>query len=265
MNRVLKTVAVDGKFQVEGPTRTTSRTYIYKFAVLNEAKLKSIQSDLYHDHCHDCSSLRLLPIHDQPFITELKTSFDPAKAEECLGLFEGYNNLYPLAPPEARKHRWKNTDGSYNIKDYFFGPQDFDDIEVKSISLSKQQPPNMGPMPVYDLFDFYQIEMTALKVFRFQIRRMAALMIAVASKKLDLDFVSDMLDDTTTKWPSWLEMPEANGLYLAEVKYPKTFIKSATDDVTKLPLAKTWKNQFFKQINWSQMDKNNVIEQIWKL
>ena len=259
--RVLKTVAVDGKFQIEGPTRTTSRTYVYKFAVLNEEKLKTIHSDLYHTNIEDCSSIRLLPVHDQPFITELKTSFDPVKAEECLSLFEGYNNFYPLAPQEARKHRWKNTDGSYNIKDYYFGPQDFDK-EIKSISLSKLQPRNMGPIPVYDLFDFYQINITGPSFFRFQIRRMVALMIAVASNKMDLEFVSEMLDDPSTKWPSWLEMPEANGLYLAEVKYPKTFFKGATDEVSKLPLAKTWKNQFFKQINWSEMDKKNVIEPV---
>ena len=264
--QVLKTVAVDKKFQIEGPKRTTSRTYVYKFAVLNEEKLNTIHSDFYHANIDDCSSMRLLPIHCQPFFTEFKTSFDPGKAEKCLSLFEGFHNFYPLAPEgdEARKHHHKNSDGSYNDKPIYFGQQDFEK-EINSISLSKLTPPNMGPKPVYDLFDFYQINITAPSFFRFQIRRMVALMIAVASNKLDLEFVSEMLDDSSTEWPSRLEMPEANGLYLAKVEYPKTFIKGATDDVSKLPLAKNWRNQFFKEINWSEMNKKRVIEQIWNL
>ena len=264
--QVLKTVAVDKKFQIEGPKRTTSRKYVYKFAVLNEDKLNTIHSDFYHANIDDCSSMRLLPIHCQPFFTELKTSFDPVKAEKCLSLFEGFHNFYPLAPEgdEARKHHHKNSDGSYNDKPIYFGQQDFEK-EIDSISLSKLTPPNMGPKQVEDLFDFYQINITAPSFFRFQIRRMVALMLAVASNKLDLEFVSEMLDDSSTEWPSSLEMPEANGLYLAEVKYPKTFIKGATDDVTKLPLAQNWRNQFFKEINWSEMNKKRVIEQIWSL
>ena len=269
--RVLKTVAVKSNFKARG-SFSCQRTYLYRFAVLKTEKLSS-HSDYFHSNQDDSlnhirsrwNELRMLPLQDQPYITELKSPFDPIKAEKCVKLFEGKHNLLAFTSAKARSDSVRTEDGKYVDVPY---PMEFFIRTISSIEFQKVASPlNSLSMPIYDLFDFYELRIKSPSFFRNQIRRMAAIMIAVAQDRLGLSDVSNMLENfETAEWPPCMGLTEPNGLYLAKVEYLPEYLEGATDDLTKLPFDPIeWDDEKFKLVDWEKMKENNIVKQIHDL
>ena len=84
-----------------------SRTYLYRFAVMKQDKLKEF-SHFYHNPSEELPNygylnrrlhpfFAYLPLKDQPYFTEVRDHFDLSKAEEALNLFNGEHNFLAFA------------------------------------------------------------------------------------------------------------------------------------------------------------------------
>lgn len=164
--QVLKTVAVKGDFYSRNDVK--ARTYLYRFAVLNHQKLVEKPSKYFH-HPLDIQSTSgrhvrplFLPIMDQPFYTEVTSTFDHSKAEEALNAFLGCHNYYSVAPGAAKTLKIR-SEVIVPEKEHF-------DRDISNINLRKIPAP-MHPVhyPIYDNFDFYEFSVTSKSFFRSQV------------------------------------------------------------------------------------------------
>ena len=172
-------MAVKGNFKARGAER---RSYLYRFANLNQEKLKNIHSDSYHNLLEDSEahlkSKRLLhkrrrkmyfnqhlPISDVPFFTETHLNFDADKAEEMLHKLVGFHDFTAFSNKEAQVQKFEGS------RQKIVMPEEYFQREIDAVTFTKIQPPFSSKLnPIYDLFDFYEFTITASSFYRNQVR-----------------------------------------------------------------------------------------------
>jgi len=245
--QVLKTVAIHEEFK---PRLVKSRTYLYRFAVMKQDKIKEF-SHFYHNPSEELPNygylnrrlnpfFSYLPLKDQPYFTEVRDHFDLSKAEEALNLFNGEHNFMAFANRISKHQKFTNLDGNGNRapgnttvtmpEEYFI--RSLSGIDIKKIPA----PIEHNIYQLYELFDFYEFTLTAPSFYRNQIRRIAIIIFSVASGRLGLGEVRRMLNGEKKNWPGGLNMADPNGLYLANVEYDPEILKSASDNLADLPI-----------------------------
>ena len=279
-------MAVKGNFKARGAER---RSYLYRFANLNQEKLKTVHSDLYHNLLEDSEahlkSKRLLhkrrrkmyfnqqlPISDVPFFTETHLNFDADKAEEMLHKLVGFHDFKAFSNKEAQVQKFEGS------RQKVVMPEEYFQREIDAVTFSKIPPPFSSKLnPIYDLFDFYEFTITAssfyrnqvcytmthftrvqndeINIFSLQIRRIAGILFQVGGGLLDLDHVDKMLKGEIKEWPQKVRMADPNGLYLYNVEYGQEMMENSTDDVTQLPILPHPDPDLpaSKPIEWSEM------------
>jgi len=240
--QVLKTVAIHGEFK---PRIVKSRTYLYRFAVMKQDKLKEF-SHFYHNPSEELPNygylnkrinpfFAYLPLKDQPYFTEVRDHFDLSKAEEALNLFNGEHNFMAFANRISKRQQFTNLDG--NGKTRVTMPEEYFIRTLSGINIKKiPAPMDHNICQLYELFDFYEFTLTSPSFYRNQIRRIAIIIFSVASGRLGLGTVRRMLDGEIKDWPAGLDMADPNGLYLANVEYDPEAVKSASDNLADLPI-----------------------------
>jgi len=247
--RVNKTCGVPATFHCRHDV--TSRFYLYKLAIFPHQKNLNDSLDRFHkweehpfpikyrkqykiaSERNACvmSKLSLLE-RDSIFEFALKEnqSFDFQLFKEALYLMKGTFNFSNFSKIQGL-FKYKTVNG----EKYVAIPRTVEERtrEVKNIEVNLQNPPLSATIyPLYSENDinFIDVIIEGQSFLHNQVRRMIGLALAVATQKVDIEFVSKLLNNPDHGWDGKVTPAPARGLYLARVNYKEEALTSATDN-----------------------------------
>ena len=236
-----------------------SRSYLYRLAVFpNQLNIQD-DSKRFHqwiewpfnakkrrrkDHVlsvrNHCVMSRLSLLENQnifDFNLKPDESFNTELFEKTLKLMEGTHNFSNFSKTQGL-FKYKTVDG----KRYTPVPRTVDE---RTRTISKIEVFNRGsPLPssVYPVYSdndvkFLDVVVQGQSFLHNQIRRMIGAALAVATDKVSLALINDLLNNPDRGWDPSLTPAQSRGLYLARVEYAPETLALATDkyeDMIKL-------------------------------
>lgn len=181
----------------------TSRTYVYRLAVLKQEKFDERPPDQFDPF--------FIPIEetDRCFFLHSPT-FDVEAIEEVLPLFKGRHDFRTFMSVNSNN---KEKDCRFTIRIIY-------DISIKR---SESATTVYNRTKTNDFYDYYDIQVTGKSFLYRQVRRIVSTLIAVGQGKKSRKDVYEMITiPSVFSWPSSIQVVPGCSLYLCQVNYHKS-------------------------------------------
>ena len=252
--RVTRTQAVPAEFHCRHDV--VRRSYLYRLAVL--PRLGELSDPQYHDpvipvktgkikfnrkkaehlkHLNACVMSRLSALESNlmfDYYLKDEQTFCLDLFKETLKLMEGTHNFSNFSKTQGL-FKYKTVNGEKYVK--FARTEQERTRTVNSIEIVERPPPL--PPSVYPLYggnsvQFLDVVIHGQSFLHNQVRRMVGAALAVATLRVPLSQVEDLLKNPDSGWHQAISPAKSEGLYLARVDYKKEALELATEDSQEL-------------------------------